>query len=182
MFDLVASAIKNRILLSAKCEEARLEKVELVQMQTCPELNTHFIHLSTITPDQPQNAQEQISVTPTAEPVSPDDQIGSSLVQPDSENLDATEQIETASFQTTKTSKTVTFDSSANDKNCQTDQRIVGRIITFHDFCIFRKLLEVRKTASRVISTKRAAKQAYKDFEASKRQVNEFKALMDESE
>ena len=101
----------------------------------------------------------------------------SSLIDP---TEDVQEQIDSTSVRSGKTSrstKTVTFDGTVNEKTTQTDTKICGKTIKNDEYQIFACMIEVHKKAVTYNLRRRDAKRAEKDFVKSKHQVKVFKQL-----
>ena len=81
------------------------------------------------------------------------------------------------SVKTVKTTKSVTFDKSANERGSQTEIKTCGRIISYEQSLFLRDLQNVHRTATIYTDRKRDAKAAEKEFTKAKNIFKSFKQL-----
>ena len=78
--------------------------------------------------------------------------------------------------------KTVTWDVSVNEVSTQTECRIQGCMVRFREYRLYKTMLDVQTTATKLLETKRQVKEAEKAFLKAKGKVNCLRQVEQETE
>lgn len=182
MHGMLQNQIDNKKFLLAKIQEATYEKADELARQTGIQKYEDIQEQKSMTPQPPmtENDPEQLPQE-SAQTPQPFKECSSLIDPPDElqEQIDSTSII---SGKTSRSTKTVTFDGSANEKTTQTDSKICGKVILLSEYNIFNCMIEVHKKAITYNQRRRDAKRAEKDFIKSKHLVKVFKQLDDDQE